>query len=283
MERKLDLGNLSITGLTDIKSFSVPVGTLFPELDCKTLNKIRPIDPAIMSGELVHLTVRSWLLNQDGRNILVDTCVGANKDRPSHRDWHRRSGKEWLKALSQEGLRAEDIDVVMCTHLHADHIGWNTHLENNRWVPTFPNAQYLCGRLEFDYWKSVAGKSDKHGAFVDSVLPVVANGKMEFVENGYELASGLVIELSPGHTPGHLSLNAEVGGIFCGDILHSPLQLRFPWLSTGFCLNPAEARVTREDLLLKISETNRFLIPAHFPDPGWTRIRKTKMGYEQIA
>ena len=97
---------------------------------------------------------------------------------------------------------------------------------------------------------------------MDSVLPVVENGKMEFVENGYELASGLVIELSPGHTPGHLSLNAVAGGIFCGDILHSPLQLRFPWLSTGFCLNPAEARVTREDLLLKISETNRFLIPS---------------------
>jgi len=282
MIKSLRLGDLCVTGLTEIESFSIPVGTLFPDLNHNLLAKLEPIEPRIMSEGLVHLTIRSWLLNKSGTNILIDSCVGAQKNRPNHSTWHKRSGSKWLRALSEKGLRPEDIDIVMCTHLHADHVGWNTRLENGYWVPTFPNAQYLCGRTEYEYWAHTAETSDKHGAFADSVLPIVENGKMKFVEDSDEIANGLSIGMSPGHTPGHLCLHADAGAIFCGDIIHSPLQLNFPNISSAFCEDPVLAHTTRIKLLSKIAETGQFLIPAHFRDPGWTKIKKTELGYEKI-
>ncbi len=282
MKKNLTLGDLTINGLTEINSFSLPVKTLFPDFDIMMLNGIEPFNPKIMSEGLIHLTIRSWLLRQSGRNILIDSCVGANKNRPNHPDWHRRTGVKWLQELASQGLKPEDIDIVMCTHLHADHVGWNTRLENRVWVPTFPNANYVCGRLEYEYWSNIYKEADKHGSFVDSVLPIVEKGRMEFVEDGYELAKGLSIEVSSGHTPGHLCLKSSEGAIFCGDIIHSPLQLRFPELSSTFCVDPIIARETRKELLNKISDSGNYLIPAHFPDPGWTKIKKFIERFEQV-
>ena len=278
----LNIGDLKITGLTDIQSFNIPIKTLFPEINLKLLEDFEVIDESILSKGLIHLTIRSWLLQQKGRLILVDSCVGANKNRPNHPAWHNRSGTEWLKALSEAGFKPEDIDIVMCTHLHADHVGWNTRLENGCWVPTFPNAQYLCGKTEYRYWESVSNTSDKHGSFADSVLPLIESGNMNFLEDQDEVADGLSVQLSPGHTPGHLCLNSVNGAVFCGDIIHSPIQLRFPELSSAFCSNRDLARTTRENLLLKVAEEDSFLIPAHFPNPGWTKIRRTGKGYHQI-
>lgn len=280
--KKLDLVDLSITGLTDIQTFSLPVKTLFPDFTELHLEELKLWDSSIVSNGLVHLTVRSWLIRHSGKIILIDGCVGANKERPHHPAWHRRSGLEWLNALSAEGLHPKDIDIVMCTHLHADHVGWNTCLENGVWVPTFPNAKYLCGRLEYDFWLKNYNDFDKHGAFADSILPIVEKGKMQLVDDGWELSEGLSVELGPGHTPGHLCLNAKAGAVFCGDVIHSLLQLKFPELSSAFCSNPKAASETRKKLLLRISETNDFLIPAHFPDPGWVKIKKTNIGYETV-
>ena len=278
----LTIGDLKITGLTDIQSFNIPIKTLFPEINLKRFEDFGVIDESIVSKGLIHLTIRSWLLQQKGRLILVDSCVGANKNRPHHPAWHNRSGTEWLTALSEAGFKPEDIDIVMCTHLHADHVGWNTRLENGCWVPTFPNAQYLCGKTEYSYWKSVSDTSDKHGSFADSVLPLIESGNMNFLEDQDEVANGLSVQLSPGHTPGHLCLNSVNGAVFCGDIIHSPIQLRFPELSSAFCSNRDLARTTRENLLLKVAEEDSFLIPAHFPNPGWTKIRRIGKGYYQI-
>ena len=108
--RNLVLGSLSVTGLTDINSFSLPVKTLFPSFDDKILNEKEALDPKVISNGLIHLTIRSWLLRQFGQNILIDCCVGAHKNRPNHPNWHKRDGKDWLKALIKEGLRPEDID-----------------------------------------------------------------------------------------------------------------------------------------------------------------------------
>ena len=280
--RNLVLGSLSVTGLTDINSFSLPVKTLFPSFDEKMLNEKEALDPTVISNGLIHLTIRSWLLRQFGQNILIDCCVGAHKNRPNHPDWHKRDGKDWIKALIKEGLRPEDIDIVMCTHLHADHVGWNTKLENGRWVPTFPNARYICGKQEYKHWSNTYKKSDKHGSFQDSVLPIVEKGQMEFVQDEWELAKGLITQLTPGHTPGHLCLKSTEGAFFCGDIIHSPLQLRYPELSTAFCSDQILARNTREKVLLEISETGSYLIPAHFADPGWTKIKKLRFGYKEM-
>ncbi len=278
----LKLGNLDITSITEIESFSIPLDTLFPDFNIKLLEKMNPIDPVIMSNGLVHLTIRSWLIKKSGNFILIDSCIGAEKNRSNHSSWYKRSGRKWLTALSKNGLKPEDIDVVICTHLHADHVGWNTRLENGSWVPTFPNARYICGRIEYEYWEHLTNTSDKHGAFSDSVLPIVKAGKMILVEDNYEIVNGLTVEIGPGHTPGHLCLNAKEGAIFCGDIIHSPLQLSYPNISSVFCEDPVLARTTRKKILSKAAETGQYLIPAHFRDPGWIRIRETKLGYKQI-
>ena len=280
--KSLELGNLCITSLVEIPTFSIPLEILFPDLDYKLLKDLEPIDPAIISDGLIHLTIRSWLLKQSGKIILLDTCVGAEKERPNHHAWHRRSGKKWLKALSKQGLNPEDVDIVMCTHLHADHVGWNTRLENGYWVPTFPNAQYLCGRVEYEHWAYLAKTFDKHGAFTDSVLPIVQRKKMMFVEDGYEICDGLFAKIASGHTPGHLCLSSKAGAFFCGDVIHSPLQLIFPNISSAFCVDPKLASTTRKKILSEIAETSQFLIPAHFPEPGWTKILKTNSSFQLI-
>jgi glyoxylase-like metal-dependent hydrolase (beta-lactamase superfamily II) len=281
--QKLRLGSLEIAGLNDIKKFSLPVKALFPEFDYSLLNETDSIDSRVFSDGLIHLTVRSWLLRHSGQNILIDSCVGANKNRFNHPAWHRREGKEWLQELQEQGLRPEDIDIVMCTHLHADHIGWNTILENGRWVPTFPNARYVCGQLEYNYWSETYKENDKHGAFEDSILPVVKKNQMEFIEDGDELVNGLTTKLSPGHTPGHLCLESSAGGIFCGDVVHSPLQLILPQLSSAFCSDPILARASRTEILNEVSEKGSYLIPAHFPSPGWTKIKKVGDSYKQLT
>ena len=279
----LILGDLSITGLKDISLFSLPVNRLFPDFDKTVLTESDPLPISVMSKGLIHLTIRSWLLRQSGKNILIDTCVGAKKNRLNHPDWHQRDGKEWLNALKKENLRPEDIDIVMCTHLHADHVGWNTKLENGIWVPTFPNAKYVCGKIEYDYWNNTYKETDKHGAYEDSVLPIIKKNQMEFVEDGWDLMKGLKVQVRPGHTLGHLCLESNQGALFCGDVIHSPLQLRYPELSSAFCTDPSLARSTREKVLMEVSETGSHLIPAHFPDPGWTRIKKAGKRYRELV
>ena len=283
MVKNLKLGDLSITGLKDINRFSIPVKNLFPDFDDSILRKNDPLPESVMSKGLIHLTIRSWLLRQSGKNILIDSCVGADKERPNHPAWHKRNGMKWLNALKQKGLKPEDIDIVLCTHLHADHVGWNTKLENGIWVPTFPNAKYVCGKIEYNYWNNTYKETDKHGAFEDSILPIVKKNQMEFVEDGWDLIKGLKVQVRPGHTIGHLCLESDRGALFCGDVLHSPLQLRHPELSSAFCSDPDLARSTREKLLMEISESAGYLIPAHFADPGWTKIKKFGTGYREIT
>ncbi|NCX54687.1 MAG: MBL fold metallo-hydrolase, partial [Rhodobacterales bacterium] len=185
---KLELGELQITALTDIERFDVPLTTIFPEAKSDAIKNITWIGPEILSSGLLHLKIRSWLLRLNGQVILIDTCVGAHKDRPNWQDWHQRDGVNWLSALAAEGLKPDDVDVVMCTHLHADHVGWNTKLLNGRWVPTFQNARYICSKDEYGYWSEAAALGDdKHGSFSDSVLPIMEANKMELVDSDWDL------------------------------------------------------------------------------------------------
>lgn len=279
----LTLDNLHITGLTDLERFDIPLKTLLPDADPETLQGIDWLGPDTLSNGILHLKIRSWLLRLNGRVILIDTCVGAHKERPDWQDWHRRDGASWLAALAAEGLRPQDVDIVMCTHLHADHVGWNTQLLDGRWVPTFPNARYICARTEYDFCAQMAARSDdKHGSFADSVLPVMEAGKMDLVDDGWELAQGLDLHAAPGHSPGHMCVHARHGrgATFAGDAIHSPVQLARPELSSAFCSDPDMARTTRRQLLEDIAESDRLLIPAHFPDPGWINIDRDGDAYK---
>lgn len=282
---QLQLDGFEIHGITEIEKFEVPLDFMFPEMRELLRDDAAEalIHPSVLLQGQVPLTIRSWLLRKNDRVILIDSCVGNHKARQHWPSWHQRDDDGWLKKLASHGVRPADVDIVMCTHLHADHVGWNTKLENGMWVPTFPNATYLTGRIEYEHWLFESSTGDRHGSFADSVMPVVEAGQMTFLEDGSEIAHGLSVELAPGHTPGQLLLNARgknCGAVFCGDVLHSPLQLRFPDISSAICEDRPAAARTRRQLLSRLCDGDQFLLPGHFADPGWCQISAAGNAFE---
>ena len=187
----------------------------------------------------------------------------------------------YMSALKAAGFAVEDIDFVMCTHLHVDHVGWNTRLQGDRWVPTFPNARYIFGKDEFDYWTQQNAKAPV-SPFGDSILPVVEAKQAEMVRNDYEIGDHVRILPTPGHTPGHIAFALGRGkddAVFCGDLMHSPLQTRYPALSAKFDVDQAQATATRCQFLERYCDTETLCCTAHFPSPSTGKIRRRGDGF----
>ena len=228
------------------------------------------------SGLLI-ISIQSFLVRQDGLNILVDTCGGNDKERK--RPHFHKQNRPWLDTLRKAGIGPEDIDIVLCTHLHVDHVGWNTRLENGRWVPTFPKARYLVSQREWDYWRN-AGPAvlERTGDFLsDAVLPIIQSGQADFVGDAHAIKSDISLEPAYGHTPGQLMMRIGSGGgqaLLCADLMHHPLQIKYPEWSTRFCVDPTMARQTRMNFLNDNANSGRLVFPTHFPDPtGGTIVR----------
>ena len=186
------------------------------------------------------------------------------------------------------GLRPDDIDYVLCTHLHPDHIGWNTQLADGRWVPTFPNARYIFSRDEYSALKAHADATDTAAdnmdrlAFQDSVAPLLAHDCVLMVEGAHRLHDALHIDPRPGHTPGHISMTLESAGeaaVFVGDILHHPLQIYYPQWNSRFCQLPDLARRSRRQVLEECVEKRALLMPAHFAAPHACAIHRAGAAY----
>lgn len=224
-------------------------------------------------------SVHSWLIQTAHHNILLDSCSGNHKDRHWWPRFHQLN-TPFIQRLASAGVAPSDIDMVMCTHLHADHIGWNTHLENGQWVPTFPKAKYLFSRIENDYWDplknpALAQDPARRIAYVDSVLPVIDSGQAVLVEGIHAIGDNLVLEPAPGHTPGHILLklnDKHEQGVFCGDVIHHPLQIYAPDWNTQFCQDPEQARLTRRRMLCHCAESGAKLFPTHFGAPHVVKV-----------
>jgi glyoxylase-like metal-dependent hydrolase (beta-lactamase superfamily II) len=213
------------------------------------------------------LSVHALVVESEGRRILVDTCVGNHKERP-HPDMHRLD-TTFLADLEAAGFPPATFDTVCCTHLHVDHVGWNTRLLDGAWVPTFPNARHLFGRIEYDYWK---GRHDtrQDPVFTDSVLPVVDAGLVDLVESDHRLTAEVRLVPTPGHTPGHHSALIESGGgraIITGDMIHWPLQFAHPDLAVRFDSDAAQGARTRRAFAQQYADTDVLVIGTHFPSP----------------
>lgn len=217
------------------------------------------------------ITIQSFLLKTRHHTILVDACSGNHKTRErqffNHREW------PWLRALAAAGACPEDIDYVLCTHLHVDHVGWNTMLRDGSWVPTFPNAKYLFSHADWEYWRaeSAANGLPRTGDYIaDSVLPIVEAGRAVMTSGCHEIEAGVWIEPTPGHSPGHVVVHVESGAkhaIVSGDIMHHPIQCRFPDWSTNFCADQQLSRQTRRRFFETYCDTGVLIAPAHFPTP----------------
>jgi glyoxylase-like metal-dependent hydrolase (beta-lactamase superfamily II) len=234
------------------------------------------------------MAMQTYVLRHRNNVILVDTCVGNHKARRFHAPWNQRSETTWLDNLAACGVRPKDVTHVMCTHLHIDHVGWNTQLVDGRWVPTFPNARYVFGQTEWDYFH---GLYQKHGAkvgdgsFADSVLPIVQAGRADLVASDYGFDDGLWFEPYPGHTPGHVAINLlsnNKRGVLSGDILHSPIQCAHPEWSTSGCSDKVLSAVSRRALLERLAGTDTLLMTAHFASPSAGFIERSGAAFRYL-
>jgi len=226
-------------------------------------------------------SVRSYLVETGRHVILIDCCGGNHKNRPYFPRFHQRD-HDWLDKLAAAGVRPEQVDYVMCTHLHADHVGWNTVLRDGRWQPTFPNAKYIAHRAEFDRWnpKHASYRFSPHNEFTweDSILPVIEAGQSVAIEDGYELDEMLTVEPAPGHTLAHVAIrlrSKSKQALFSGDVMHVPLQVHYPHWGTSLDDDPALGVRSRLQLLESAAESRTLLLPTHFIPSQGCFIRRT--------
>jgi glyoxylase-like metal-dependent hydrolase (beta-lactamase superfamily II) len=211
-------------------------------------------------------SVHALVIESGGRRILVDTCVGNDKTRPN-KNWNQRQGP-FLQDLAAAGFPRESIDTVICTHLHVDHVGWNTMLVDGRWTPTFDRARYLFGRREWEYWsREESADGDVQG---DSVRPVLDAGLADLVESDHRLSDEVTLEPTPGHTPGHVSVRIRSRGeeaVITGDLMHHPIQCAEHDWASRFDVDPDQARRTRRSFLERCEKDRSLVLGTHFATP----------------
>jgi glyoxylase-like metal-dependent hydrolase (beta-lactamase superfamily II) len=285
---RLQIGDAQLTRIEDNLGPALEAKVMFPAFRDEIWEAERHwLAPTYFTPDGVRLrtSIHSWLVRTGRHTVLIDSCVGNHKNRHSPH-FHMRNAP-WLERLREAGAGPEDIDFVMCTHLHADHVGWNTRLENGRWVPTFPNARYLFGRTEYERWD--AGRDGYHplafnnNVFADSVLPVAEAGQMVLVDDGHNVDDTFTVEAAPGHTQGHVRLRLRSGGkegMFSGDVIHHPVQVKYPDLCSSFDDDQALALQTRLKLLADCADRDLVLMPTHFAEPHYCRIRSGGKGFE---
>ncbi len=279
MSLSFSVGDLTIHRVIEQETSFLPALDMFPGLTPELLAENRAWlreAKALDDADVLILCFQSYIIRTPHHTILVDSCIGNDKPRPGRPKWHMKSDDGYMRGLAAAGIALTDIDYVMCTHLHVDHVGWNTRLENGRWVPTFPKARYVFARSEYDYWHVQNAKTPVP-PFEDSVLPVVEAKKAEIVGHDFAIGDHVRIVPTPGHTPGHVAFafgKSKDAAVFSGDLMHSPLQTRYPELSPKFDVDPTQSAATRCRFLERYSDTETLCCTAHFPSPSAGRIRR---------
>lgn len=231
------------------------------------------------AGDTWSLDFRTWILQVDGKVVVVDPCTGNGRPHPLAP--FDRLDTPFIERFCATGVRPEDVDYVFCTHMHHDHCGWNTQLRDGRWTPTFPNARYLFLRREYDRWNPNGANYKavyyNEGVFERSIAPIVEAGLADLVMDRHQLSPQLEIESAPGHTLGHAILrlvSQRDEAWFTGDCFHHPLQLIEPTLQFGDCDDVDQAIATRRALAARGLERDALMIPAHLPTPHAGRLRR---------
>ena len=212
------------------------------------------------------MSIHSLVIETPSRRIVVDTGLGNDKEGRKVPTWNNRKDP-FLDTLTAAGFAPDSIDTVLCTHLHVDHVGWNTRLVGGEWVPTFVNARYVFGKTEYEHWRDHSDETDKLAVFNDSVKPIVDAGKADLVASDARICDEITLISTPGHSPGHLSLHITSDGeqgLLTGDVAHHPCQMaHLDWSSTADS-DPVRSAVTRRELFSRFADTPTLVIGGHF-------------------
>jgi glyoxylase-like metal-dependent hydrolase (beta-lactamase superfamily II) len=281
--RDLELGKLKIKKVFESDG-ALPFSMALPEASAEDFARLKrwywsdelSLDPA---QALFKLSMHSFVLQVDGMNIMIDTCNGNDKSRSV--PFADKLQTPYLANLAAAGLSPEDIHLVMCTHLHSDHVGWNTRLENGRWTPTFPNARYLFGERDYAFFSTQTHEEFHREAFYDSVLPIVEAGRAVMIDSDAvvhrEIGDGVWLEDAAGHSPGCCVIHAERGGrraLFTGDVFHHPIQLVRPDLPFFGDEDTVRAGVTRRRIMNEHADSDAVFFPAHFTGTSAGHIKR---------
>ena len=276
-------GDMTVHRIIEMECGFTPALEFLPDLKKEVLDENRSwlAPSALDANDNLVLCFQSYVVKTGRHNILVDSCVGNDKDRPARALWDKKKDSVFMDGLAAAGLGVNDIDFVMCTHLHVDHVGWNTKLENGRWVPTFPKARYLFSKTELDYWLA---ENDKTSIppIVDSVIPIVEAKACDLVTSDHAVNDLVSLIPTPGHTIDHYAVQLGRGGkdaVITGDLIHTPLQARYPELAMRVDYNPAQGSATRRKFLESYCDTNTLCCFAHFPSPSRGYVKRWGNGF----
>ena len=266
-----------------------PAQEFFPRAEPEEIADLAPtLDPRLFGANgAARLVFRCYVLRTPRSTIMVDTCIG--NDKPRERASVSMLKTPFLADLRKLGVEPESVDYVFCTHMHFDHVGWHTRLENGAWVPTFPNAKHVFRQKEYDYWTSDAGMKWGRDVMEDSVVPVVDAGLAEIVsDDDYAIEDGVWVEPLEGHTPGHAGLHVKSNGaeaVFTGDMLHHVLQVAQPSWEIAVTVNKKLAEETRRAFLEQYADTDTRIVPTHFTIAEGGRVvgKNGRFGYEPLA
>jgi glyoxylase-like metal-dependent hydrolase (beta-lactamase superfamily II) len=284
MSLKLATNDLTIHRIIEQETTFLPALDLLPALTPDLLAQNREwmrAAGALDADDVLILCFQSYIVKTPHHTILVDSCIGNDKPRPLRPKWNMKTDDTYLRALAAAGFSVGDIDYVMCTHLHGDHVGWNTKLENGRWVPTFPKARYLFSKKEYVYWSEVHRKTPLDN-ISESVLPVIEANKAELVTSDHELNDHIRLTPTPGHTPDHFAVRAGRGrdqAVFTGDLIHSPIQARYPELVMRVDTDRDQAVATRRAFFERYCDTDTLCCTMHFPSPSVGHIKRWGDGF----
>jgi glyoxylase-like metal-dependent hydrolase (beta-lactamase superfamily II) len=279
MQTTFDVGGIRIDRIVEQEEPFFDPLFFFPKLTKELLEENRPwLEPRFhdpKTGKMI-LCIQSYLVRTGKHTILVDSCVGNHKPRPTRPFWDQMKSDRYEKSLAAAGVTVGDIDYVMCTHLHTDHVGWNTKLENGRWVPTFPKAKYVFAERELAHWTERHAKEPQSFPWItDSVLPIVEAKREEIVKSDFAFNDLVSLVPTPGHSFDHYSVKVGKKGqdaIITGDMVHSPLQMKYPEMGMMADWDSEQAGRSRRSLFGQVCDSSTLVCTAHFPSPSAGRI-----------
>ncbi len=265
------IGDVEIARIVEVYGFEDDISMLLPDATPEYLQQFRWLVPhfATPEGKMI-ISFQCFVLRSKGRTAMIDTCIG--NDRKREFDVFCNLQNTFLEDLAAAGFPASSVTDVLCTHLHFDHVGWNTQLVDGKWVPTFPQARYLFGAREWRHWQHLRATNGYHHMehLVDSIDPIIAAGLEHFIEPDFRLTEEVRLFPTPGHTPGHCSVLIESRGqqaVITGDMMHNPVQIAIPATEARFDMDKAQAARTRCEFVERFNNTDTLVIGSHFAEP----------------